>query len=76
MIPAFHRRARVKKDFAKGELVYYGPHPVYYGIGEVKRVVGTYVAVDFMGTGEFGIHEDVFERQYLIPVPQSKLSLL
>lgn len=76
VIPAFHRRARQKKDLAKGQLVYYGPQPLYYGIGEVKRVVGGYVAVDFRGTGEFGVHEDVFERQYLIPIPQNKLSLL
>ncbi len=76
VIPAFHRRARQKKDFSKGQLVYYGPQPLYYGIGEVKRVVGPYVAVDFRGTGEFGIHEDVFERQYLIPIPQNKLTLL
>lgn len=76
VIPAFHRRARQKKDFDKGQLVYYGPQPLYYGIGEVKRVVGPFVAVDFRGTGEFGIHEDVFERQYLIPIPQNKLTLL
>lgn len=76
VIPAFHRRAREKKDLSKGELVYYGPQPLYYGIGEVKRIVGGYVAVDFRGTGQFGVHEDVFERQYLIPIPQSKLSLL
>ena len=76
VIPAFHRRARQKKDLARGQLVYYGPQPLYYGIGEVKRVVGGYVAVDFRGTGEFGVHEDVFERQYLIPIPQNKLSLL
>ncbi len=76
VIPAFHRRARQRKDFSTGQLVYYGPQPLYYGIGEVKRIVGPYVAVDFRGTGEFGIHEDVFERQYLIPIPQSKLTLL
>jgi len=76
VIPAFHRRARQKKDFSQGQLVYYGPQPVFYGIGEVKRVVDGYVAVDFRGTGQFGVHEDVFERQYLIPIPQNKLSLL
>lgn len=76
VIPAFHRRARSKKDLSKGQLVYYGPQPLYYGIGEVKRVVGGYVAVDFRGTGEFGVHEDVFEHQYLIPIPQHKFALL
>ena len=76
VIPAFHRRARKNKDLITGQLVYYGPHPIYYGIGEVKRVVGPYVAVDFRGTGEFGVHEDVFEHHYLIPIPQNKLALL
>ena len=56
--------------------MYYGPMPVYYGIGEVKRVVGPYVAVDFRGTGQFGVHEDVLEHQYLIPIPAGTMSLL
>lgn len=76
VIPAFHRRARRSKSLEQGELVYYGPMPVYYGIGEVKRVVGPYVAVDFRGTGQFGVHEDVLERQYLIPIPAGTMSLL
>jgi hypothetical protein len=76
VIPAFHRRARWRKHFNAGQLVYYGPMPRYYGIGEVKRVVGPYVAVDFRGTGEFGVHEDVFEPHYLIPIPHTTLSLL
>lgn len=75
-IPAFHRRARHKPALSQGQLVYYGPMPAYYGIGEVKRVVGPYVAVDFRGTGQFGVHEDVFEQQYLIPIPQAAMSLL
>lgn len=75
-VPAFHRRARKKKELLKGELVYYGPMPAYYGIGEVTRVVGPYVAVDFRGTGQFGVHEDVFEQQYLIPIPQATRPLL
>ncbi|RMF61793.1 MAG: hypothetical protein D6746_05050, partial [Bacteroidetes bacterium] len=70
-VPAYHRRARRPKQFREGELVYYGPMPVYYGIGEVKRVVENYVAVDFRGTGQFGVHEDVFEQQYLMPIPSS-----
>ena len=76
VVPAFHRRARRRESLDEGELVYYGPMPTYYGIGEVKRVVGPYVAVDFRGTGQFGVHEDVFERQYLIPIPQATMSLL
>lgn len=75
-VPAFHRRARRKEALSKGELVYYGPMPSYYGIGEVTRVVGPYVAVDFRGTGHFGVHEDVFEQQYLIPVPTATIPLL
>ncbi len=50
--------------------------PSYYGIGEVKHVADGFVAVDFRGTGYFGVHEDVFEPQYLIPIPASTLSLL
>ncbi|HET6567269.1 MAG TPA: hypothetical protein VFG50_04830 [Rhodothermales bacterium] len=76
VVPAFHRRARRRKDLRLGELVYYGPMPSFYGIGEVKRVVGPYVAVDFRGTGQFGVHEDVFEHHYLIPIPQTTMQLL
>ncbi len=75
-VPAFHRRARRRKQLSEGQLVYYGPMPVYYGIGEVKRVVENYVAVDFRGTGQFGVHEDVFEQQYLIPIPSATMNLL
>lgn len=75
-IPAFHRRARREKAFAQGQLVYYGPMPLYYGIGEVKRVVGDYIAVDFRGTGQFGVHEEVLEHQYLIPIPAGASSYL
>jgi len=75
-VPAFHRKARRKHTLETGQLVYYGPMPIYYGIGEVKRVVGGFVAVDFRGTGHFGVHEDVFEHHYLIPIPQSTLGLL
>lgn len=75
-VPAFHRRARRSNQLSEGQLVYYGPMPIYYGIGEVKRVVENYVAVDFRGTGQFGVHEDVFERQYLIPIPKAAIPLL
>jgi len=75
-IPAFHRLARVTREFDEGELVYYGPHPAYYGIGEVRNMVDGFVAVDFRGTGEFGVHEDMFRPEYLIPIPHSTRSLL
>jgi hypothetical protein len=75
-VPAFYRRARRSTQLGQGELVYYGPMPAYYGIGEVKHVVDGYVAVDFRGTGQFGVHEDMFEPQYLIPIPQRTLGLL
>lgn len=75
-VPPFHRRARRKEPIEQGQLVYYGPMPSYYGIGEVKRVVGPYVAVDFRGTGQFGVHEDILEHQYLIPIPQAAMGLL
>ena len=70
-VPAFCRRARRKGALEKGQLVYYGPMPMYYGIGEVKRVVGPRIAVDFRGTGTFGVHEELFEAQYLIRIPPS-----
>lgn len=76
VVPAFHRRARRDKEFQEGQLVYYGPMPLYYGIGEVKRVAGTNVAVDFRGTGRFGVHEEIMDQRYLIRIPQEKLAQL
>ena len=76
VIPAFHRHARNTGDFNEGELVYYGPQPAYYGIGEVKNSADGFVAVDFRGTGTFGVHEDIFRPEYLIPIPSSTMSLL
>lgn len=75
-VQAYNRRARRKRSLERGQLVYYGPMPSYYGIGEVKRVFERYVAVDFRGTGTMGVHEEVFEPQYIIPIPSSKLQLL
>ncbi|WP_022836693.1 hypothetical protein [Salisaeta longa] len=75
-VPAFHRAARHDKQLRKGQLVYYGPHPTYYGIGEVKRVNGSNIAVDFRGTGTFGVHEEIMDQRYLIRIPQDKLSKL
>ncbi|MDA1029175.1 MAG: hypothetical protein O3B41_09010 [Bacteroidetes bacterium] len=75
-VPAFHRRARLTREFDEGELVYYGPHPAFYGIGEVKNMADGFVAVDFRGTGQFGVHEDMFRPEYLILIPASTRSLL
>lgn len=75
-VPAFHRRARKEKEFQEGQLVYYGPSPGYYGIGEVKSLIEGFVAVDFRGTGQFGVHEDMFKPEYLIPIPRSTLNIL
>ena len=47
-VPAFHRRAREMKEFDQGELVYYGPHPAYYGIGEVKEMIDEFVQLTFV----------------------------
>ena len=68
-VPAFTRHARRKATLEEGQLVYYGPSPMYYGIGEVKRLVGARIAVDFRGTGTFGVHEELFEAQYLVRLP-------
>lgn len=75
-VQAYHRRARMKPELKQGELVYYGPLPAYYGIGEVKWVVGPYAAVDFRGTGYFSVHEDIIDQRYLIPIPIATMSLL
>ena len=75
-VPAYHRRARRKRSLEKGQLVYYGPMPKYYGIGEVKHTSGPYVSVDFRGTGVFCVHEQTFEQQYLIPIPSATLQRL
>jgi hypothetical protein len=75
-IPAFHRRARIGKNLILGQLVYYGPMPIYYGIGEITRIDGRYVQVDFRGTGEMGVHEDVLENQYLVPIPAASMAIL
>ena len=75
-VQAYHRRARMKPDLERGELVYYGPLPAYYGIGEVKWVVGPYAAVDFRGTGTYSVHEDIIDQRYLIPIPVATMSLL
>jgi len=75
VIPPFFRRARMNR-VGRGELVYYGPMPSYYGIGEILRVSDRYIVVDFRGTGQFGVHEDTLAPEYLIRIPISRFQLL
>lgn len=75
-VPAFHRDALREGRLEKGQLVYYGPKPAYYGIGEVKRINGSDIAVDFRGTGHFNVHEEIMDQRYLIRIPQEKMSEL
>jgi hypothetical protein len=75
VVPPFFRRARAR-GLNRGELVYYGPMPQYYGIGEVVHVEEKYIIVDFRGTGDFGVHEEALEPQYLLPIPEDRRSLL
>ena len=71
----FYRRARLG-GLETGDLVYYGPMPTYYGIGEIVHVSEKYVIVDFRGTGLFGVHEEAMEPQYLLPIPADRMALL
>lgn len=71
----FHIRARAH-ELALGQLVYYGPMPAWYGIGEVVKYEDKYVVVDFRGTGHYAVHQEVLEPQYLIPIPKELLALL
>ncbi len=71
----YFRRARTG-TLAVGDLVYYGPMPTYYGIGEVMHVSERFVLVDFRGTGLFGVHEEAMEPQYLLPIPADRMALL
>ena len=75
-VPAFHRDALRDGRLEKGQLVYYGPQPSYYGIGEVKRINGSDIAVDFRGTGYFDVHEEIMDQRYLIRIPHEKMAEL
>lgn len=57
-----------------GDLVYYGPCPSFYGIGEIVSFVEQFCVVNFRGTGELGIHKDVLEKKYLIPIHKLDLA--
>lgn len=75
VVPPFYRRARSSRP-AEGELVYYGPAPTFYGVGEVVATVGRHVRVDFRGTGQLGVHEETLETQYVLPIPEDRVGLL
>lgn len=72
VILPYHLRA--KNDLKKGDLVYYGPSPEYYGIGEVVQLEEKVCIVDFRGTGLMGIHKDELRSSYLIPIHKLNLS--
>lgn len=71
VIYPYHRRA--VNPVQPGDLVYYGPSPEYYGIGEVVGAEENYCIVDFRGTGLLGIQKDVFSKKYLIPIHKLNL---
>lgn len=75
IVPPFFQRAR-RNRVRRGELVYYGPAPVYYGIGEVVGETDRHVVVDFRGTGVFGVHEETIEHQYVQRIPSDRRSLI
>ena len=68
--------ARARARSTPGELVYYGPAPSYYGIGEVVAETDEHVLVDFRGTGQFGVHEEALARRYVLPIPEDRAALL
>lgn len=74
VIYPYHRRA--ENHLQLGDLVYYGPSPEYYGIGEVVNSEEKYCIVDFRGTGLLGIQKDVFSNKYLIPIHKLNLGHL
>lgn len=71
VIMPFHRRAR--NNIQLGDLVYYGPCPEFYGIGEVVRCLDGFAIVDFRGTGLLNIQKDALSMKYLIPIHKLNL---
>ncbi|TVQ01946.1 MAG: hypothetical protein EA359_12950 [Balneolaceae bacterium] len=71
VIYPYHRRA--SNNLQLGDLVYYGPSPEYYGIGEIVGTEEKFCVVDFRGTGLLGIQKDVFSNKYLIPIHKLNL---
>lgn len=74
VIYPFHRRAM--NELNLGDLVYYGPSPEYYGIGEIVQKEKKVCMVDFRGTGMLGIHKDELLSTYLIPIHKLNLTNL
>ena len=74
VILPYHLRAKNKLN--TGDLVYYGPSPEFYGIGEVVQTEEKICVVDFRGTGLLGIHKDALLSSYLIPVHKLNLTRL
>ncbi len=72
VIYPYHRRA--VNNIQMGDLVYYGPCPEYYGIGEVVRCVDGLCIVDFRGTGLLNIQKDALTMKYLIPIHKLNLA--
>src|SRR5699024_11275878 len=64
---------RADNNIQLGDLVYYGPSPEYYGIGEVVRCVEGHCIVDFRGTGMLNIEKDALAMKYLIPIHKLNL---
>jgi hypothetical protein len=75
VVPPYYRRARTSR-VAAGELVYYGPAPAFYGVGEVVETTEKLVRVDFRGTGQLGVHEETLAPQYVLPIPEDRRGLL
>ncbi|MBL7976832.1 MAG: hypothetical protein JNN12_00725 [Bacteroidetes Order II. Incertae sedis bacterium] len=74
-VPPFYLRAR-SAALSPGQLVYYGPMPSFYGIGEVIKQEDKFVIVDFRGTGMYSVHLEALSPEYLIPIPPETLYLL
>lgn len=74
VIYPYHKRS--ENRITVGDLVYYGPTPEYYGIGEVLKIIDRWCVVDFRGTGELEIYKDAFEAKYLIPIHKMNLQHL
>ena len=75
VVPPYYRRARASR-VETGALVYYGPAPAFYGVGEVVSQTEAHVLVDFRGTGQLGVHEEALEPQYVLPIPDDRVGLI
>lgn len=74
VILPYHRRAT--NEIQAGDLVYYGPSPEYYGIGEVVDTQDNYSIIDFRATGLLGIEKDVIANKYVIPIHKLNLGYI